>query len=328
MRALSEAYCQRALSTLKTHGDSAVESYLRLLHGVYSTGIGRWSEARAALKEADTLSEALKYRRRNEEIAGAQGVLAYCLGSFEDALDCSVRQYRSATRGDSQTQCWGLLGRAQVLLVWGREKEAATDIKNAIKLLKEHNLPEHIWAHGLLALAQLRLGELADAHHAARAALANISKVPPVVHYCVEAYSAVAEVTVSLAHRGYVPPGGSPRVMQSAARRACGALRASMRVFPIAVPKYWRAVGLHQRGSPGAIRSWRNALAAAVKLEMPYDEGLAHLLLARSLEDTEAPQRATHARRARELLERIDARWALDFIEPTAGFPFLGHRQR
>ncbi len=210
----------------------------------------------------------------------------------------------------------------------GPWKEAATDIKNAIKLLKDHNLPEHIWAHGLLALAQLRLGALADAYQAARAALATISKVPPVVHYCVEAYSAVAEVTVSLAHRGYVPPGGSPRVVQDEARRACGALRKSMGVFPIAAPKYWRAVGLQQRGSADATASWRKALAAAVKLEMPYDEALAHLLLARSLDDTEAQQRATHATKARELLEPMGARWALDLIEPTAEFPFLGRRQR
>ena len=266
----------------------------------------------------------LKFRRRNEEIAGAQSVLAYNLGAFDRALDCAVKQYRSATRGDSQTQCWGLLGRAQVLLVWGREKEATADIKNAIKLLPELGRPEHIWAHGLLALAQFRLGALVDAHAATQAALAKISEAPPVAHYCVEAYAAVAEAAVGLVHRGYVPPGVSRGTVQAAARRACRALRDSMRVFPIAEPKYWRAIGLLRWRDTAAIADWRKALASAVSLTMPYDEGLAHLLLARALDDSQAQQRATHAARARELLGPMGARWALDLIEPTADFPLLG----
>jgi eukaryotic-like serine/threonine-protein kinase len=324
MRALSEAYCRRARATLETHRDPAVESYLMLLHGVYSTGVGRWEEARQAFDRADMLTEALRFRRRNEEIAGAQGVLAYCLGSFDRALDSAVRQYRSATRGDSQTQCWGLLGRAQVLLVWGREKEAAGDIKNAIKLLPDLGRPEHIWAHGLFALAQFRLGALGDANNSVEAALAKISEAPPVAHYCVEAYSAVAEVAVGLAHRGYAPPGGTARTVRAAAGRACRALRDSMRVFPIAAPKYWRAVGLQRWRDAAAIAAWRNALASAVSLAMPYDEGLAHLLLARALDDAQAPQRAIHAARARQLLEPAGAGWALDLIEPTSDFPLLG----
>src|SRR4029077_18146482 len=100
-------------------------------------------------------------------------------------------------------------------------------------------------------------------------------------HYCVEAYSAVAEVTVGLAHRDYVPPGASRGAVRAAARRACKALGASMKVFPIAAPKYWRAVGLQKLGRADAIESWRKALASAKALAMPYDEGLAHLLLAR-----------------------------------------------
>src|SRR5205085_2240951 len=162
-------------------------------------------------------------------------------------------QYRSATRGDSQTQCWGLLGRAQVLLIWGREKEAAADIKNAMKLLPQLGRPEHIWAHGLLAQVQFRLGALADAHEATQAALAKISEAPPVAHYCVEAYAAVAETAIGLVHCGYVPPGGSGRAVQGAARRACRALRDSMRVFPIAAPKYWRARGLQRWRDAGAL---------------------------------------------------------------------------
>ena len=323
MRALSEGYYKRAHAMLETHRDPAVESYLMLLHGVYSTGVGRWEEAQQALDRADKLTEALRFRRRNEEIAGAQGVLAYGLGSFERALECAVRQYRSAARGDSQTQCWGLLGRAQVLLVWGREKEAAGDIKNAIKLLPDLGRPEHIWAHGLSALAQYRLGALADANNAVEAALAKMSEAPPVAHYCVEAYSAVAEVAVGLAHRGYTPPGGTARAVRDAAGRACRGLRDSMRVFPIAAPRYWRAVGLHRWRDAAAITAWRSSLASAVSLAMPYDEGLAHLLLARALDDGQASQRAIHAARARELLDAAGARWMLDSLEPAAEFPFL-----
>jgi len=324
MRGLSEGYYQRAVATLKMHRDPAVESYLMLLHGVYTTGVGRWGEAQQAFDRADALTDVLRFRRRNEEIAGAQSVLAYCLGAFDRALDCAVRQYRSASRGDAQTQCWGLLGRAQVLLVWGREKEALADVSNAIKLLPELGRPEHIWAHGLLALAQFRFGELAEAHEAMQAALAKIAEAPPVAHYCVEAYAATAEVAVGLVHRGYAPPGGGAGAVQAAARRACRALRDSMRVFPIAAPKYWRAVGLLRWRDAAAIASWKNALACAVSLGMPYDEGLAHLLLARALDDTQAQQRATHAARARELLGPAGARWALDVIEPTADFPLLG----
>jgi predicted ATPase/serine/threonine protein kinase len=327
LRALSESYYQQAVETLKRHGDPATESYLMTLHGIYRTGLGRWADAEAAFNRAAFLAEELKYRRRSEEVAGVQGVLAYFCGSFERAAECAERQHQSAIRGDSQTRCWGLLARAQVLLAWDRLDEAAADIRAAKELLPVLGRPEQIWAHGLLALTHLRQGAVAEAYGAAETALRRIAEAPPVAHYCIEAYSAVAETTIGLLHRGYVPPAGSPALVETAARRASRALRATARVFPIAWPRYWRALGLRRWSLSrklSAVACWRKSLEYALSLQMPYDEAIARLLLSRSLHEGQGTDRAMHSGRAQQLFESLGVRWATDIVpDPAPGHPLV-----
>jgi hypothetical protein len=95
------------------------------------------------------------------------------------------------------------------------------------------------------------------------------------------------------------------------------------RVFPIGRPRYLVLRG-RQRWllgkRDGAIRSWREALAQAERLLMPYETGLAHAALGANLDPAD-PERTEHIEAARDILTRLGAAPALANFERTLAVP-------
>jgi hypothetical protein len=121
-------------------------------------------------------------------------------------------------------------------------------------------------------------------------------------------YANPAEVYLSLWEAGYPQPG-----LDRLARKACKVTHSFARVFPIGRPRALLWDGLYHwlAGKPArATRAWQASLAAAARLEMPYDEALAHYELGRHLPDAD-PGREEHLARACEIFERLGAAYDL-----------------
>jgi serine/threonine protein kinase/tetratricopeptide (TPR) repeat protein len=312
-RRLGEGYLQKALDVLRVRPDPIVETYLLLLTGVYRVGCGQWGRAEEALGRASSLAEALGFARRTEEVAGVLAELAFLQGDLEAAIRHATEQLESGARGDAQTQCWGLLGRAQSRIVLKDAELALRDIERANAFLPSLGRPEEIWAYGLRARAALRAGDLGAATAAADHAATRIAESPPVAHYCLEAYVAVAEVRLAALSKE------RSRRARRRAEAACRAQGAAARIFPIALPRY-----LLHRGalrwltgdSTGANRAFLQALERATALGMPHEMLLAHQVLASVAPKTDAVS-ARHEARAGELATRL----GIGVVEPPVGWP-------
>jgi serine/threonine protein kinase/tetratricopeptide (TPR) repeat protein len=300
-RRLSEAYLERAIAALRGRPDPVVESYLLTLTGVYRVGCGQWTMAKLALERALALAKDLGFARRAEEVDGALAELGYLHGDLEGAFRFATDQFESGGRGDAQTRCWGLLARAQVLLVREEMPRAREDIERAVALLPTLGRPERIWAHGLCARAALRAGDLRAATTAADQAAARIAEAPPVAHYCLEAYAAVTEVRLAVLAKER-----SSRARRNAAR-ACRAQFHAARIFPIAAPSCWLHRGAWQwleGRRDAAITIFERALERAASLGMPREAMLAHQVLGWVARPSDASA-AHHARRASELATEL-----------------------
>jgi len=106
--------------------------------------------------------------------------------------------------------------------------------------------------------------------------------------------------------------------LAQAARQACKALHGYARVFPIGQPRAWLWQGLYDwlAGQPRkAHKAWRKSLAAAERLEMPYDQGLAHYEIGRHATGLE---RQEHLARACAIFARLGAAYDLARAEAAA----------
>ncbi len=278
MRRLAPQYLRRAEETLARVSDPAVESYLELIRAVVLSGSGAWAEADRRLQRVVEIALTLGYRRRWEEATGVRAFNQMLTGAVEEALATAESVGASAARGDTQTQCWSRLERAQARLALGRLDEALVDAREAAGTAAALGRDERIWAQGTLALVAFRRNDLGTARVAAERALAEIAAGPPVMSACVDAYAAVAEVLLAL-----WAANPADRAISRAAARACRALIAFARVFPFARPRAELRLGdlRRLRGRPrGARACWSRARSLAATLGMKADEGLAVLRLA------------------------------------------------
>jgi hypothetical protein len=238
-------------------------------------------------------------------------------------INCYRGRYAHAARGFAEEAAvsrtlhdpffihTGLVGQAEALL------RSQADAAPAVVLLGEDGalLPqlspaERMRHHATLALAYLQDGRQRDAAAQAQTAYteARRVKIPPV--WTGEGYTNLAEVLLALWERDCDR-------WTAAAGGAAAMLRSFATTYPAAA-RAWRIRGwyLWLRGRrERALRAWQRSLQAAQHLDLPYEEGLAHLELGRHLAPGRSSpvgwDRADHLRRAHELFELLDAPVAL-----------------
>jgi len=294
---LAEAYGRRMHETLEGIDDPAVRSWCYVLAGSYACGIGAEDRAIDFGARAQAIGEEVGFPRRIEEGLGVQGASHNLAGNFRRGRDISHALWRSALRGDPQTQVWGASGEAQNCLVLGEPARALAAIERAqLCLAQDLGRPEKIICHGVLSLTALRNGDRARARAAAEEALVAIAAGTPIAFYCITAYSCVAEACLDLWAEAVAErrPAGERASLALLARRACHEVGRSAKVFPV-----HRARALFLRGrlealrgrSGAARRLWQRAAAAAQRSKLPYDGALIDEALALQLPPHEARRR-------------------------------------
>jgi class 3 adenylate cyclase len=293
LRRVAEGYVRRGLAAAEATAEPSTLAWALQVSALHGIGAGRWRQASAQLDHAAAILDRLGDHRRLAEVGALRSLVAYFRGGFAQAAGLLAEVGSSGRRtGDSQVESWALAGQATVALRSG-------DLERAAVLLEGGRAPAPA------ALLHLRRGEWQAAREAIRPAL-EWAEAAPIKGYWFDLYAMTAEAAVGLWERDLGQRSGGEPASRAVARRAVRRLRRYARAFPIGQPRWLLCRGLVAwvAGRPGpARRAWRRSLAAADRLGMPYDQLLAHDLLARH---GAPPARGDHLARARELSVRLE----------------------
>jgi class 3 adenylate cyclase/tetratricopeptide (TPR) repeat protein len=310
---LAETYVNRAVAISKEFNQPSNLITVDVVTSAYKITVGEWEEVRKRVEEAKSICEQLGDYRQWGDCAAMLGESALISGDIQYAVKIQNKLLEDARRRRSPLhQCWGLLGVARNNMRLGKEAEAIPMLEEALEILKETpNLASSIETNGQLAVAHLRMGEDESALAYANTVLELTAGLSPTVYSMDIGFAAVADVCFelwekSLQHADRKPESDRYRLL---AEKALKAVLAFEKVFPIGQPvtpyyQGWYEWLLGKRDA--AFKSWNKGLEAAKKLNMPYEEALAHYRLSLCLPSGDSG-RLDHLAQARKIFEKMSA---------------------
>jgi class 3 adenylate cyclase/tetratricopeptide (TPR) repeat protein len=306
---LAESYMKQARETVDRVDHRPSSAWVYFTTGIYHVGLGNWILARENLQEALDLYQQLGDNRNFGSASTVLGGSYYFAGNFREGLTIWTEHHeRSKRRDDVLHQAWGHGGCALNLLRLGDFSQAISHAESALALFEvNRDRISEIMVHGVLAVARLRENDLAKATFAADATLKKIRALDrPNSYLMLEGYSGVIEVYFAK-HQVESDP-VKKKAHLATARSALKVMKTYARVFPIGKPRYelWLGQAAIASGSPEkAARHWHTAFEWAERLEMVYEQALAHWMLAQH--SLKANEQQTHAQRALELFTQTEA---------------------
>ncbi len=328
LRFMADQYSQLALETARKGEDMAALAWVWQLIGIYNTGIGRFSAAIDAEEQAADINTRIGRLRWWAESAGTQAQALHIQGDFAQSRKLYLEIHTtSQERSDHQTKVWALAGLIETGLRLGgpgHTDELVGFLEQAQALLSEYrypNRPDEIQILGSLAQVRLRRQEWELARNAADAAAEVIAADwPASTFYTFEGYAALPVVYMGLWRaqmKGqYDAPSGTVHFKKLAAK-ACRSLHGYARIFPIAKPRAWLWQGAYYwlARKPGkAHGAWQKSLNHARRLDMPYDQGLAHYEIGRHLPMDDG-ERNEHLRQALRIYSQLGTVWDLERVQ-------------
>jgi class 3 adenylate cyclase/tetratricopeptide (TPR) repeat protein len=317
LRRLSRAYGRDALATAKVIDDPLATAWVFGAAGISALGRGEAAQAQDALRQAIAVYSRLGDWQHWGECMAMTAQASYVMGDFRRGLDLWTEFYATArTRGDHLQQAWGLNGQAEGLLRTGgaeQAEEAISLLGTALGLFTENtDKISMLSSYGLLALANLRRGDRQSALQAAENGMQLIDEMPsPTAYYLLGGYVGVASTYLELYEAG---DSDQRKALGPQVHKACRALRRLARPLPLGGPSACRCKGQtlwlsgHQRA---AWKAWKKCLQVASRLEMPYEEALAHLEIGRRL-PLGHPERDSHLTLARDMFASLNTPFDLD----------------
>ncbi len=302
LRGVANTYFRLAETTLGQAYDAEAESYLRALSARYLSGLGKWTEAIAAADRVMALAEDLGFRRRWDEGAGLRSDLSWGRDFDESMMWCNRMLESALRRRDAQATVWGFLRRAEVNVARGDLDLAERSLDEVEPRLTDLGYAEQIRALGLRAIALVARDRLQDATIAADRAAKLIDETKTIHIYCIDAYARIAEVRLAALSTATLP--SDPE--KAKAKSACETLGKAARLFPIALPRFCLHEGTRRllRGSrQAAVAMWERGVRTAATLEIPHEEALLLLKLAKYR--SPAAANATSSERALQILARL-----------------------
>ena len=301
-------YLKRALETAKALDLRAPLAYVNLIISLYSLGTGDWDRVRDAIEDAIHLYRELGDHRRLGEALSLKAIRLHFLAQSRESNQVyeELHQLGEST-GDVQQITWGLDGQATNLIRLGKLKEAAILLEKTQPLFARSNdRAEETVYYGTLAITRLYQGDMAAARLAADKALALGSGDSP-VYSALEGYAGTVETYLSLWE---IHP-SEQNTLAPKALQALKALQGHASRFPFGKPRtlIWQGmyewlVGNHEK----AFRTWKRASESAQKINLRYEEGLAHYQISRHLSKND-PIYREHLGKAREIFHDLEVRY-------------------
>jgi tetratricopeptide (TPR) repeat protein len=307
MQPLAERYGRKARRLSRQVDSKHTKAYVLLRQGMYYTGLARWQEAQTSLEEAATLSQSINDWRMLADSWHTLGYASIYQGDFGYAHEMGRREYELALRqGNRQQQMWGLHLQAVFYLHLDRVNKAVNLWEQARALYQEgEGSVSEIAATAALGIGYLHQGHYFQAEEIAARVAEQLARSRPFVTFLFDAYTVVPTIYLKLCQDS---PEERPR-WQPLLQQGVRALGRFARAFPVGRPRYrWLEGELAQMQGKEqkALQAWQKCLAEALRLQMPYDEGLAHLAYGRTLPETD-PNQAEHLKQAETIFHQLNA---------------------
>ncbi len=306
----SAMFVRHARTIIDETSNDGARNWADQVIGIYAGGRGQWNEAETRLQRAVALAEKTGDWRRWHESCGLLCTVYTLMGRWTEALTLSEALAERATRhGDIQGQAVPQLSRARLAVRQGNFQDGVTQAESAIPLFERINdRVQVVSSNGLLAALHMRLEKWEKGSAYGEKALKLMAQTSPTAFYSLEGYVGAAEYYLAL--REIIGDEQS----KVAAKAALGHLKKFAKIFDVGRPRWLAYQGWSDwlDGNPEQARASADlAVKEGQRLQMPYDEGIAHYQLARFL-PAEDVQRKAHLERAAELFEALGAVWDLE----------------
>jgi class 3 adenylate cyclase/tetratricopeptide (TPR) repeat protein len=331
----AEAHAHRAEEMARQVNQMACSADVLASTGMYWNSAGRWDRAHDSLSRAAELAKTIGDIRCWDEVLVPIAMVPYYHGDFRSSAAIPVQLFESARqRGILQVQCWALSWRLVSLLPQGLNDPGVNaqvaEAVSGLEGLLNRNLEsprklvraDRVLGYGVMAQAHWRRGEVHLALQAAEKGSTVSADCEPISHYVLQGYVGLLEVYTGLWEAGR----GQPETVREMSGRAwplCQALRKFAAMHLTGSPQAWLWYGRCSwlTGKTGrARRAWRRAVAAALRLGMPYDQALARYEMGRCAAPGD-PARREHLSQARETFVRLGAAHDLPRTEEALKTP-------
>lgn len=278
---------------------------------VFDLGRGNWSSVnQRARASADIYRQHSENRLRRD----SEFIEAYCetfTGAYATADASYQRLLAESTQQDALLHlAWAGVGLGKIARRRGQFAAGQAWIDQGLDAAhRSGDRVSVLMLLGLRASVRAHIGDTAGAIDDVRTATQQIATSSPAV-MTIDACAAVAEAALTLLAK---EPSAE---IDKAATVACASLRRATKIFVTAKPAamLWTGVLHASHGKLSrAERCWREALRAAERLAMPFEEGLIRLQLGRIAKSVDA--RNEQLGRARDLFLRLDAAHELRRVE-------------
>jgi hypothetical protein len=238
---------------------------------LYYVGIGHWPLAERSAQRCQELCEPMDDRVNWTNAQAVRFWMSHYRSHEAAAYDAARNlRDRAAETGNRQHQAWAFRFLALCSLRNHRALDAIAHLQAGLECLGDTAaVNERIPTLGILALAQLRNGDVWSARATAREGLARTLRVRrPIGHSTLEGYSALVTVALDAWQVDWSPQWRRDIV-------ECLRLLARYRKsFPVGEPRYQLHRGEFKNlsGAPGAARRcFRRGQAAALRLGMAWE---------------------------------------------------------
>ena len=271
LRRIGERMLQSAIAAAEAADDHAAQAHAHMVSCLYFVGIGDWLSAESSAKRCQELCEPVDDRVNWTNAQAVRFWMSHYRSRDVAAYDAarSLRDRASET-GNRQHRAWAFRFLALCALRNNDPREAIVHLQAGLDCLGETSaLNERLPTLGILALAQLKSGDVWSARATAREGLAqSLGARRPIGHSTLEGHSALITVALDAWREEQSPQ------WRLAIIRCLRVLRRYSKSFPVGAPRYHLHLGDYQRlsgSTRAARRSYQRGEAAASRLGMPWE---------------------------------------------------------
>jgi tetratricopeptide (TPR) repeat protein len=285
---------------------------------IYHFGIAEFKESQAAAERALDYYRRLGDKRQEGINISIIAAALFFQGKYHEAFEQWTQIYKQAVQaGDVQVQGWALAGQIREL-TWLGELDAARQLLQAddnrmLQNAASASALDKAAILGPIIMLSLRLADYQTAREKSDELVVALKGVAGRTAGFLPGYTMPLEAYLML----WQKEPSERRELEPKIRRVAKQLQAFGRLFPIGkfYSLYYRAGYLHLKGeAEKALATAKKAMMLIQKLPAPYEQALAHALLARYLPPNDA-ERPEHLAAARRIFSELEAKWDLTQLE-------------
>ena len=302
MKGMAKTYLKEAHKTLEHDISKSARAVSTFPMAIVYAGWGKWQEAQELLEECLTISDEIGDWREWRQAIGLVGDIHHFRGNYETAIEKYTQAYTSTERVRHLSQMAIQLAiRSRSLFMMGCFDEAFAIATEALELDSKTPIVT-LNALPVQLLTSLRHENWDLLYQQAIILSQKITENQIKIYVQFDGYSVSAEAWLALLAQN---PSDETR---QKAQEACSQLMSFGKTYPIGLARAKifeaRRLCLNSETQKAMVLA-KEGLKLAHEFDMPYEQGLAHMVLGRIQNDEH------HLAQAQSLFESINHQWGL-----------------